>query len=160
MAPQPRRGVTRGYVRGLIAACLVVAVALLVAVWGFTSLLGSASPVQTESVPRWLAPVLVAIALVVLAAAMWQQALALLRGRVTPAWTTMFVGSLLAYLVWCLGGTLGRLQIEETWLSVYAWVLVPIWFVSCLAFWAVLVRRVYTELPPPRWPWERDERAE
>ncbi|MGR4010773.1 hypothetical protein [Leucobacter sp. 1207-22] len=160
MTAQQKRGVTRGYVRGLIAASLVVAVALLVAVWGFTSLLGSVPPVHTESVPRWAAPVLIIVALGVLAALLWQQSLALLRGKTSPSWSSILVGALLAYLIWCLGGTLFGMVIDETWTSLFAWLLVPIWGLVGLMYWALLVRRVYTEMPTPQWPWEKGDSSQ
>ncbi|WP_244301297.1 hypothetical protein [Leucobacter insecticola] len=49
------------------------------------------------------------------------------------------------------------MRIDETWLSPFAAVLAPIWAVAALLFWAILARRVYTDRPTPKWPWERAE---
>src|SRR5690606_33613901 len=60
-----------------------------------------------------------------------------------------------AYLLWCLGGAIAGLRIEDTWLSPFALALAGCWALCSLAFWGVLARRVYTDRPVPRWPWER-----
>ncbi|MFA5606936.1 MAG: hypothetical protein WDA07_07085 [Leucobacter sp.] len=157
MSEGARRGVTRGYVGALIAATGVVAAALTVASWGILSLALQRSPVLTEGVPVWVAPVFVIVLLAGLAWALWNQAVTLLKGRRQPQWGSIFVVAIGAYLVWCLGGVLAGMQLLDTWLSPFSAALVVIWAVSALIFWAVLSRRVYTDRPPPRWPWERDE---
>lgn len=152
-----RRGVTRGYVGALIVATVVVAAALTVASWGLLSLALQRSPVLTDGVSVWVAPLLVIILLAGLAWALWNQAVTLLKGRRQPQWGSILVAAIGAYLVWCLGGQLAGMQLVDTWLSPFSVALVVIWAVSALIFWAVLSRRVYTDRPPPRWPWERDE---
>lgn len=152
-----RHGVTRGYVGGLMLATVVIAIALLVAVWGLLALLGDREPVASDAVPRWAGPILVFVAVAGLAVALWQQALTLLRGQRTPAWGLIVVAALGGYLVWCLGGILAGMSIDETWVSPFAATLVPIWAITALLFWAVLMRRVYTDRPTPKWPWERAE---
>ncbi|UOQ57943.1 hypothetical protein MUN78_03635 [Leucobacter allii] len=156
MTSGPRRGVTRGYVGGLIVAALIVAAALVVAVWGLLALGLAREPVASET-PIWAAPLILALALGALAWALWRQAIALLRGRRAPAWGLVVAASLGAYAIWSLAGLGAGMRVEETWLSPFAAALVPIWAVAALLFWAVLGRRVYTDRPPPRWPWERDE---
>lgn len=160
MTEGARRGVTRGYVGGLVAACAIVAAALVVAAWGILGFALDREPVASDGVPRWAAPLLLALALGMLAIALWQQALTLLRGRRAPSWGSIVTTAVLAYLLWCLGGVLAGMSIEETWLSPYAAVLVPIWAVAAILFWAVLARRVYTDRPAPKWPWERREEDE
>ena len=155
MSEGPRRGVTRGYVGGLIFATVIVAVALVVAVWGGLTLVPGLEPVTTDGVPRWAAPVVLVLALVALAVSLWNQALTLLRGRRGPSWGAILATAVGAYLLWALGGILAGMSIGETWLSPFAAALIPIWAASCLLFWAVLARRVYTDRPPPQWPWER-----
>ena len=155
MTSGSRRGVTRGYVGGLLAAAVIVATALLVAAWGLLALALDREPVASDGVPRWVAPVVVALALGALAGSLWQQALTLLRGRRAPAWGQIVVVAVGAYLLWCLAGLLAGLSIDETWVSPFAVCLAPVWAVACLLFWGVLARRVYTDRPAPRWPWER-----
>lgn len=156
MTVEPR-GVTRGYVWGLLLATLIIAAALVVVTWGMYSLLSGRPPVETDGVARWVSPVGVVVAIGVLAWGLWQQALVLLRGQRTPSWAYVVVLAGLAYLVWCFIGMLGGLSISETWLSPYALLLAPIWAISSLIFWAVLARRVYTNRSTPKWPWEDRE---
>lgn len=156
----PRRGVTRGYVGALILATVIAATALVVAGWGLMALLSGRDPVSTESVPRWVGPALVVVALAILAISLWVQALALLRGLRSPAWGRIFVAAMSAYLLWCALGVLAGMSIDETWVSPFAALLPAIWALSAIAFWALLARRVYTDRPPPRWPWERAEDTE
>lgn len=151
----PKRRVTKGYVVALIGASVFVAVSTLVAAWGMITLIGEGEPVTTRAVPISAAPLIVFVALGVLAWGFWQLAIALLRGRRTPAWSVVIAHSLAGYLIWCLGGTLAGMSIAETWLSPYAWVILPIWTITLLLFWAVLARRVYTDRPVPKWPWEK-----
>lgn len=157
MTEEGRRGVTRGYVVALIAASCIVAVALLVASWGMIALLTSSEPVRTESVPPSVGPLTVLLALVLLGGSMWRQALTLLRGQWAPAWGQIVVAGFGGYLVWSVGGMLAGMTPGETWLSPYALALGLSWALANLAYWAVLARRVYTDRPPPRWPWERAE---
>lgn len=155
MTEPTRRGVTRGYVGGLIAAVAVVAVALVIASWGVISVLADRSPVQTEGVSMLAAELIIALALAALCWGLWLQALVLLRGRRTPPWAHTIVLGVGAYLLWCLGGMIAGLSVDETWLSPYALALALAWAACSLAFWAVLARRVYTNRPVPQWPWER-----
>ncbi|GAB2549385.1 hypothetical protein [Leucobacter ruminantium] len=157
MSEGVRRSVTRGYAGALTAAAVIVAVALVVAVWGLLSLALGRDPVSSDGVPVWAAPLILAVLLGVLAWGVWRQAIVLLRGRRAPAWGIVVSLAGGAYLLWCLGGVLAGLSVEETWTSPFAAVLAPIWALASLLFWAVLARRVYTDRPPPRWPWERDE---
>ena len=155
-----RHGVTRGYVGGLILATVIVAIALLVATWGAIALLGDREPVSSTAVPRWAAPVLAVVAVAARAAARWQRAVGLLRGQRSPAWGMILTASLGAYLLWCLGGILAGMSIDETWVSPFAVAFLPIWAVTSVLYWAVLARRVYTDRSTPKWPWERDEEGE
>lgn len=157
MTGERRRGVTRGYVAALIAASSTVAVALVVASWGIIALSTGGEPVITETVPRWAAPIIVLVCVALLAASLWRQALTLLRGQRAPAWGQVVITAGGSYLVWCLGGTLAGMELTDTWLSPYAVSLSLSWVLANLVFWAVLVRRVFTDKPPPRWPWERAE---
>lgn len=159
MTDGPRRGVTRGYVGGLIVAAAIVATALTVASWGTIALASGRDPVSSEVSPA-LAPLLLVAALAMLCIGLWRQALALLRGRRAVSWGAVVSLAGGAYLVWCIGGALGGLSIDETWVSPFAAVLAPIWAASALLFWSVLARRVYTDRPAPRWPWEHDEDGE
>ncbi|WP_449277760.1 hypothetical protein [Leucobacter sp. GX24907] len=156
MSEPGRRGVTRGYVGALIAACTILAASLVVASWGMLSLLADSEPIETDGVPRWAAPLILAVALGALAWGLWAQSIVLLRGRRSPSWTHLLVLSVGSYLIWCVGGMAAGASVDETWLSPYAGLLVPIWAVSSLACWAVLLRRVYTDRGVPRWPWERE----
>lgn len=155
MSSGSRREVTRGYVGGLILAAVIVAAALLIATWGLLALTLQRDPVSSDGVPRWAAPLLLLIVLALLGGTMWQQALVLLRGRKTPAWGLVVAIAGGSYLLWCLGGVLAGLSIDETWVSPFAAALVPVCGVASLLFWAVLARRVYTDRPVPKWPWER-----
>ncbi|MBP1327231.1 cation transport ATPase [Leucobacter exalbidus] len=160
MTVQRRRGVTRGYVTALVAATSVVAVALVVASWGMIALATGRDPVATDHVASWAAPVLVMIAVALFATSLWRQAIALLRGRQRPSWGLMVSAIAGSYLVWSLGGMLAGMTLAETWLSPYALALAASWLLANLAGWGVLVRRVYTDRPAPRWPWERAEENE
>ncbi|WP_336991130.1 hypothetical protein [Leucobacter sp. VD1] len=155
MTDGSRRGVTRGYVAGLVLAAAIVAAALLIAAWGLLALMLQRDPVSSDGVPLWAAPLLLMLGLVLLAAALWQQALVLLRGRRGPAWGVIVAAAGGVYLLWCLGGVIAGLSVDETWVSPFAGALPLIWAVASLLFWAVLARRVYTKRPAPRWPWER-----
>lgn len=150
-----RRGVTREYVGSLAAASVVVAAALIVAVWGVSSMLLHRDPVSESTVPVWAAPLILVILLAILAWGLWGQAVVLLKGRRTPATGRIVAHAFGAYLLWSLGGLLTGMTVGDTWLSPFAFALIVIWAVVQLFFWAVLSRRVYTDRPPPRWPWER-----
>ena len=153
--PEQRRGVPRGYVGALTAAVTIVGLALVVASWGVLSYLIGREPVQTPGVWVAAAEVIVLVALALLAWGLWLQALVLLRGRRTPPWAHTVVLALGGYFVWCLGGILAGLGIDETWLSPFALALALAWGLCSILFWAVLARRVYTNRPTPKWPWER-----
>ena len=158
-----RRGVTRGYVGGLVVAVAMVAVALVVASWGVIAYISGLQPVATPGVWVLAAELTVGIALIVLVWGLWLQALVLLRGHREPPWAHTLVIALGGYFVWCLMGLLFGLGIDETWLSPFAIALTVSWAFCSVLFWAVLARRVYTDRPAPRWPWERredDERGE
>ncbi|XPP27841.1 MAG: hypothetical protein ACNYNX_06580 [Leucobacter sp.] len=155
MTDASRRGVTRGYVGGLIAAATVLALALVIASWGGIGYFTGLAPVSTPGVWVLAGEVIVGVALAALVWGLWSQALVLLRGRSGPPWAHTLVLAVGGYLIWCLGGLLAGLGIEETWLSPFAVALGLCWGVCSLAFWAVLARRVYTARPVPRWPWER-----
>lgn len=155
MTDASRRGVTRGYVGGLIAATTVLAVALLVAAWGGIGYFTGLVPISTPGVWVLAGEFIVGIALVLLIWGLWAQALVLLRGRRGPSWAHVLVLAVGAYLIWCLGGLLAGLSIEETWLSPFAGSLAACWAVCSIGFWAVLARRVYTDRPVPKWPWEK-----
>lgn len=157
MSDGSRHGVTRGYVGSLILAAVIVAVALLVATWGLLSLGMDRDPVSSASVVSWGAPLIICFALAALALALWQQALSLLRGQRGPTWGYIVAVSLGAYLLWCLGGNLSGMSIDDTWVSSFAAAIIPVWGVTCLLFWGVLARRLYTDRPTPKWPWERAE---
>ena len=156
MSEGARRGVTRGYVGALTAGTVIVAVALIVASWGMISLLTGRAPIEGVA-PRWAAPVVIGVNLGILAWALWQQALMLLKGRKTPPWavTVSLAGGV--YLVWCIVGSVLGFPLHDTWSSPFSLALIPIWALASVLFWAVLARRVYTDRPPPRWPWEDAE---
>lgn len=149
-----RRRVTRGYVFALIGAATLLAISLLVLAWGLLSLYTGRTPIET-SVPMPVGPILVSVAVAALMWGMWSQALALLRGRRSPHGGLIAAESFGGYLIWCLGGMLAGMTFGETWLSTYAWLIVPVFALSSLAFWGVLARRVYTDRPVPQWPWEK-----
>ncbi len=154
--PHPqRRKVTRGYVGGLIAATVAVAVALLVSSWGGISLLAESEPVSSAGVSAVASELIILVAVVMLIWGLWRQAIVLLKGRQSPPWAHILVLAFGAYFVWCLGGLIAGLTIDETWLSPYALALGLAWGLCSLIFWAVLARRVYTDRPVPKWPWER-----
>lgn len=160
MTGSARRGVTRGYVLGLLGATLVVVAALVVAGWGLLGMALGREPIESDGIPFWFGVLGVALGLGLLAALLWRQALSLLRGNKAPAWGIVVGAAFGVYLLWCLSGVLAGLRIEETWLSPFALLLVPVWGGAALSFWYVLARRLYTDRPTPRWPWERREERE
>lgn len=155
MTEGSRRGVTRGYVWGLIFATVIVAVALVIATWGLLALATDSQPVTTPGISFVVVPLVVGAALALLVWGLWSQCLTLLRGLRTPPWAHTIGLAAAAFLVWSVGGTLAGLEVTDTWLSPYALGLGLIWGVVSLLCWAVLARRVYTDKPPPQWPWER-----
>lgn len=150
-----RRGVTRGYVGGLILATLISAVAGTVAVWGLLALWTGLVPISQPDMPRWMGPVTILAALGVLAWMLWLQTMSLLYGRRKPHWGYILLAALLAYALWGLMGTIAGLPNSDSWASLFAWSLIPIWAVAGILFWAVLARRVYSDRGTPKWPWER-----
>lgn len=157
MNDRVRRGVTRGYVGGLLAAMLIAAMALLVAAWGGLTLMLDREPVNESGVPVSAAPLLVLGLLALLGWLLWRGAIVLLRGRKAPSWDLILMAGGLAYLVWCLGGLLCGMPVGDTFASPFAGALAVIWGLVSLLFWIVLARRVYTDRATPRWPWERHE---
>lgn len=155
MADGHRRGVTRGYVWGLIIAVVITTVALLVAVWGALVFFTKTSPVSTPNIVIWFAPVGVLLAIALLVWGLWLQSLVLLRGSKTPPWAYTALLATGGYLLWCVEGLLAGLTIQETWLSAYSLSLGLLWGVGSLMCWAVLARRVYTDSSVPQWPWEK-----
>nr|WP_243752261.1 hypothetical protein [Leucobacter weissii] len=128
---------------------------MLVAAWGLFAYLTGRDPISTPGVWMLSGEIIVLAALLLLGWGLWAQALTLLRGQRGLPWghTVALAGG--GYVVWCLGGVLAGLAIDETWLSPFAVALAVIWALCSVLFWAVLARRVYTDLPTPQWPWER-----
>lgn len=157
MTEGARRGITRGYAAMIVFGTVTVAASLTVAVWGLLALGLDTEPVSTSGRPRWVPPAAIALGLAILAGTQWRQTIALLRGRPRPAWPQMLAAAVGAYLVWCLVGLALGLGSSETWTSPFALTLVPIWLLSSLMHWALIVRRVYGDRDRPRWPWERDD---
>lgn len=152
-AAAPRR-VTRGYVGGLIAAVCVLAAALVIGGWGGITYFTGVLPVETPNIWVLAAEVIVLLALAGLAWALWHQALVLLRGRRTPSWAHVVLVGTGVYVFWSIVATFFGMSIEETWLSPFALVLAIAWALASIIFWAILARRVYTDRPTPKWPWE------
>ena len=157
MAEGAKRGVTRGYVLGLLGATLVTTAAIVVASWGLLGMALAREPIETDEVPLWFGVLGIVLGLVLLGALLWRQALSLLRGRKSPVGGLIVVAAFGAYGVWCLWGLVAGLAMEDTWLSPFAFVLMPVWALAVVLFWAVLARRIYTDRPTPQWPWERRE---
>lgn len=155
-----RRGVTRAYVLGLLAATLMIAAALVSASWGLLTLAIGIEPIETEGVPLWFGIIAILACLGMLSILLWRHAILLLQGRKSPVWGIVIGAGIGAFFLWCLCGILGGLSVAETWLSPFAALLVPIWVIAVLIFWLVLARRVYTDRPTPKWPWERREEQE
>lgn len=155
MTEHHRRGVTRGYVWGLVFAVVLVAFSLLVASWSAMSLATGGGPISTPGMSLGVAALMILLCLVALAWGLWSQSIVLLRGRRSPSWPHVVVISVGGYLLWCLAGILAGLMMVDTWLSPYPVILGIIWGLASLLCWALLVRRVYTDRPTPMWPWER-----
>lgn len=150
-----RRRVTRGYVWGLIFAVAITAFACMLLAWSGISLATGRSPVETPGINLGAAPFAVLLCLALLVWVLWKQSLVLLRGTRSISLTHMLVGSLGAYLIWSLLGMLVGLSVSETWMSPYAFAIALTWALASLLCWVLLLRRVYTDRPAPRWPWEK-----
>lgn len=149
-----RRSVTRSYVWGLIFAVVILAFALMLLAWAGIALATGGAPVSSPGISFGAAPVAVLLCLALLVWVLWAQSLVLLRGMRMAPWGHLLLVSLGSYLVWSLVGILTGLSIAETWLSPYALALALSWAFASLLCWALLMRRVYTDRPAPRWPWE------
>ncbi|GAA1315921.1 hypothetical protein ACFSWE_01900 [Leucobacter albus] len=160
MVEGAKRGVTRGYVLGLLGATLVVAAALVVASWGLLGFALGREPIETENVPLWFGVLSIGLGLGMLGVMLWRQALSLLRGRKSPVAGIVLGAAFGIYLLWGLAGIAAGLSIRETWLSPFALILMPVWAIAVVVFWLVLARRIYTDRPTPQWPWERREERE
>lgn len=154
---EARRGVTRSYVLGLLGACVTVAGACVVAAWGMIGFFFKRQPIDTPDIPVWVGVLIVALGLILLALLLWHHALVLLRGRLGPKWSVVIGAGAGMYLLWGVLGMLFGLSVTETWQSPFAVSTAVIWAFDVLLFWALLARRVYTDLPTPQWPWERKE---
>jgi len=150
-----RRGVTRGYVWGLIFAVVVVAFALMLMAWAGIALATGGGPVATPGVGYGVSAFIVVLCLGLLVLSLWKHALLLLRGRKTLSLGNMLIVSFGAYLLWGIVGSILGLSVGDAWLSLYALALALAWACAMVLFWALLLRRVYTDRPAPRWPWER-----
>ncbi|NLA66386.1 MAG: hypothetical protein GX862_10845 [Leucobacter sp.] len=157
MSERRRRGVTRGYVAGLTLAVVIIALTLLIVAWSAISVYAAKEVISTPDIGSAVVPLMLLVLLLLLAWSLWRQALVLLRGRYGPAWAQIVLISVGGYLLWCVMGVIAGLSLADTWVSPYAASLAIVWGVSCLIFWALLARRVYTDRPTPRWPWERDD---
>lgn len=160
MSARVHRKPTRAYVRGLIGATLILAVALVVMSWGGLGLALDREPVESEGTPLWLGIVAIGSGLVLLGVLLWRQTIATLRGNSAPLWGVVLGAGVGSYLIWCVYGVIAGLTVDETWLSPFGVVLAPIWAISVLVFWGVLVRHVYTDMPTPQWPWEKRQAEE
>lgn len=143
----------------LVYASVFTAISLVVAGWGLTALGTGTHPVESP-ISEWVAPVIVAVCAALTLWTLWQQSLQLLRGDRTLPLGWAVTAGLGSYLIWCVFGSLAGMTVQETWLSWYAWELVPAMAVVNLLCWLVLFRRVYTDRPTPQWPWEKREAAE
>lgn len=152
-----RRRVTRAYVWGLIFAVVIVAFALMLLAWAAIALATGGAPVSTPGIGLGVAPLAVLLCLGLLVWGLWAQSLVLLRGARSVSWSHLLLVSLGSYMVWCAVGTLAGLSTAETWLSPYALAIALAWMFASLLCWAVLLRRVYTDRPAPRWPWEKHD---
>ena len=150
-----RRGVTRGYVWGLVVAVAIVGWALMLAAWSVISLATGRGPVSTEGIGYSVTAIVVLLCLGLLVWQLWSQCLTLLRGRRQLSWRHLLVVSFGGYLLWSCIGTLAGLSIGDTWLSLHALALAVSWALAAVLCWAVLLRRVYTDRPAPTWPWEK-----
>lgn len=152
-----RRGVTRGYVWGLIFAVAIAGFAMMMIAWSGISLVSGRLLISTPGIGYSVSAVSVLLCLGLLVWVLWSQSILLLRGRRSLSWVHVLVVSFGGYLVWGLVGTLSGLSVADTWLSAFALALAAAWAVASVLCWAVLLRRVYTDRQPPRWPWERHD---
>ena len=155
MTDNHRRGVTRGYLRGLIFAVVIVAFSIMLAAWSFIALATDGGPVSTPGVSYGATVLPVLSCLVLLAAVLWSQSILLLRGRRSLSLTHLLLASIGGYLIWCLLGMAVGLSLHDTWLSPYALSLAIALALAVLIAWSLLLRRVYTDRPAPQWPWEK-----
>ena len=155
MTDRHRRGVTRGYVWGLVFAVAIAGFALMLTAWSLISLASSGGPVSTPGIGFSATAVPVLLCLGLLVWLLWSQSLLLLRGRRQLSWRHLLIASFGGYLLWGLAGTLLGLSLTDTWLSPYALALAIAWALATVLCWAVLLRRVYTDRPAPSWPWEK-----
>lgn len=155
-----RRGVTRGYVRGLVFAVVIVAFSVMLAAWSFIALASDGGPVSTPGVSYGATVPPVLSCLVLLAIVLWSQSILLLRGRRSLSVTHLLLASIGGYLLWCLLGMAVGLSLYDTWLSLYALALAIAMAIAVLLAWSLLLRRVYTDRPAPQWPWEKRGEAE
>ena len=156
MGTTPRRKVTRAYVWMIIVAAITLAVSFLVFAWGMLRYTTGRYPVETE-VTSLLGPLTVVVIFATTTWSLWRQSLTILRGSTTAPVAQGLGNGLLAYVIWSVVGSLAGLRFDETWMSMFALVIIPIVVVVHLLAWAVLVRKVYTDRPTPQWPWERAE---
>ncbi len=155
MTESRRRGVTRGYVWGLIFAVAIVGFAVMLAAWSAISLVTDSGPVSTPGIGYSVTAVTVMACLGLLVWQLWSQSVLLLRGRRELSWRHLLVVSFGGYLVWGIVGNLSGLSTTDSWLSLYALSLAASWAFALVLCWALLLRRVYTDRPAPRWPWEK-----
>ena len=155
MTDSHRRGVTRGYVRGLISAVVIVAFSIMLAAWSFIALATDGGPVSTPGISYGATVLPVLSCLVLLTGVLWSQSILLLRGRRSLSLTHLLLASIGGYLIWCLLGMAVGLSLHDTWLSPYSLSLAIALALAVLIAWSLLLRRVYTDRPAPQWPWEK-----
>lgn len=155
MTDGPQRRVTRGYVWGLMSMLAFASFSVVLAAWSLISLGTGTGPVQTSGVAFSSAAVSVLLSFIPFFGTCWAQAISLLRGRRALSWNLLLIVVLGTYLVWCLVGLSIGLDLQDTWLSPFALALALGWGTGLVLFWALLLRKIYTELPAPQWPWEK-----
>lgn len=155
MTERVPRKITKGYALGLLAADAFFAVALVVVSWGLMSLWLSISPV-TSNVSNLTAPAIVIVCIALLVFFLWRELISLLKGH-RPALVLAIIIPGLAYLTWSLLGTAFSMHLSDTWLSPFALVLAVSWLIALLAFWGILLRKLYSGKGRPLWPWEKKD---
>lgn len=155
MSATDHRGVTRGYLAGLIFAVVVSAFSLLLLCWALISLITGGVLISTPDVGIGGAAVMTLLCIGGLVWGLWSQSLVLLRGRRSLSLPHLLSTVFGCYLLWCVLGVALGLRIADTWLSPYALALACCWLLAGLLCWALLARRRFTELSTPQWPWER-----